>query len=448
MGSGKSGGWLSLNGGWGYFSSLVVGFSTAFNGFPANADTVYLAANKNRRYSFPSLEVVLVRGAEPLPGDVPLNRSRLYLASPARALLENLVEVRSQQGKTVEVARIEEHLATLLLARGADALNHLREQAAFLAPKLNLHKAYEKLNHIVGTLLGTRTSTLKSRLARSVVTATPYDQARLDQFERMANLCREHRDTWLEVIQDPTKNTAAQEVFAFFESYFSNFIEGTRFTLEEAHHIVTTQAPSKLRPKDSHDILGVYRLASDPIVRAVPLPKTGAFAETLAARHKVMMQNRPEAEPGLFKQLRNMAGNTVFVEPALVKGTLNEAVTLCQTLPEGFSRAIFMMVVITEVHPFVDGNGRIARLCMNAELSSVAESRILVPILARDEYIDCLRLFSQQGNSEPLLQYMRRLQEWSAGFTYEDFEHTQQEMRNCAAFEISRIAHKLRWPKD
>jgi Fic/DOC family len=42
-------------------------------------------------------------------------------------------------------------------------------------------------------------------------------------------------------------------------------------------------------------------------------------------------------------------------------------------------RAVMTMFVVTEVHPIIDGNRRIARLAMNCMLSAAELSRIMIP---------------------------------------------------------------------
>ena len=79
------------------------------------------------------------------------------------------------------------------------------------------------------------------------------------------------------------------------------------------------------------------------------------------------MAGRPEALPGEFKAEENRAGLTVFVAPDLVPGTLAEGFALYRSLESPFERAVYMMFLVSEVHPFADGNGRIARVMMNAE---------------------------------------------------------------------------------
>jgi fido (protein-threonine AMPylation protein) len=77
---------------------------------------------------------------------------------------------------------------------------------------------------------------------------------------------------------------------------------------------------------------------------------------------------RPELAPGAFKLEANRAGASVFVHPRHVRGTLAEGFALARTLPSPFARAVFMMFMVAEVHPFADGNGRAARIMMNAEM--------------------------------------------------------------------------------
>ncbi|WP_290706739.1 Fic family protein [Flavihumibacter sp. CACIAM 22H1] len=82
-----------------------------------------------------------------------------------------------------------------------------------------------------------------------------------------------------------------------------------------------------------------------------------------------MLQARKTENPGEFKDKNNRAGTTEFVDNELVAGTLKKGFDWYSLLQHPFAKAAYMMFMISEVHPFLDGNGRMARVMMNAELS-------------------------------------------------------------------------------
>ncbi len=118
--------------------------------------------------------------------------------------------------------------------------------------------------------------------------------------------------------------------------------------------------------------------------------------------------------PGEFKDRNNYAGNTTFVDFNLVRGTLIKGFDYYNTLRSPFSKAIFMMFMTSEVHPFLDGNGRISRVMMNAELSRAGESKIIIPTIFRDDYMLVLRKLTRQGDPEPFIRAMQRIHRFSA----------------------------------
>ena len=121
------------------------------------------------------------------------------------------------------------------------------------------------------------------------------------------------------------------------------------------------------------------------------------------------MKERPESAAGDFKDRENFAGNTTFVSPRNVRGTLIEGSKLLPSVPPGMARALLAMFIVSEVHTFIDGNGRLARLVMNAELSVVNACRMIVPTLFREEYLDCLRVLTRQGKLEPFISAMQKI---------------------------------------
>ena len=69
-----------------------------------------------------------------------------------------------------------------------------------------------------------------------------------------------------------------------------------------------------------------------------------------------------------------------------------------------------MGVVIAEIHPFTDGNGRISRAMMNAELTFANQCRIIIPTGGRDDYLLALRAFSRQERAEPIIKVLAKCQ--------------------------------------
>jgi hypothetical protein len=235
--------------------------------------------------------------------------------------------------------------------------------------------------------------------------------------------------------------------FAFLESYFSDFIEETEFEVSEARRIVLEGKIIETRPKDSHDIIGVFEQIIDPGWRLQTLVTTSGILKQLSERHARMMKMRPDVQPGEFKLANNRAGNTVFVEPKLVRGTLLEGAKRLHEAPAGLARALYAMFVVSEVHPFNDGNGRLARLVMNAELSAAGQCRIIVPTLYRETYLDCLRVLTREGNSQAFIKAMEDIQKWAATFEYGSLDQTIKSLQDCNAFEKSLADFRLLQPR-
>ncbi|MEQ9107840.1 MAG: Fic family protein [Limnobacter sp.] len=426
------------------FPKAVYAFRTAFNGGLPEQGVLYVTHHTSRKISLPGLQIVALKGAPPQTGDMPMQGREVYFPSEARCLLENLSQSRGTNKRTTGREAVETRLLSICNTRGETSLATLRETARALAPTLGLTEEYSTFDSLVGSILKTRESILTTAKGRAHTAALPYDADRLALFEHLAATLRSQP---LQQADEAARSPQAMIHFAFLESYFSNFIEGTEFDIEEAREIVLLGKPVLSRPKDSHDILGVFRQAVTPAWMHQVLASGTPIETQLRKRHWDQMQERPEVEPGEFKLKRNRASNTEFVEPEWVRGTLIQGSMLLPTIPAGLPRALFAMFLISEIHPFNDGNGRLARLVMNSELSVVGACRIIIPTLFRDEYLDCLRVLSREGNPAPFVSAMQKIQAWSAAFDYENLDCVISEMKRCNAFERSLIQHRLLSPQ-
>jgi hypothetical protein len=156
--------------------------------------------------------------------------------------------------------------------------------------------------------------------------------------------------------------------------------------------------------------------------------------DLLKRRHAVLMAGRPDKDSGVFKRAANRAGQTVFVDPAQVEGTLTRGFELYRSLETPFARAVYMMFLVSEVHPFADGNGRVARIMMNAELVAAGEERIIIPTIYRSNYLSALKALSNMQNPTPLIRTLNFAQRWVVAVDWRELGATRLALDACNAF--------------
>lgn len=422
----------------------VIGFRTALESRPAKDGSVFLTGSYRRLLKLPGLRLVQVEGAGPVEGDMPFIGG-LFMASQARALLENLAPTKTLGGesRSVGAQALEKRLTEVLRVRGEDELNAIRDRARRVAPELGLQKEFDLLDRLIGGLLRTRTARLTTPVARAYASGEPYDATCVERFDVLRSALASR------ILPLRKANHAPNATFyneGFFDAYFSNFIEGTEFEVGEALGIVFHGVVPESRPEDAHDILGTYRIVGN-FEEMQRLPEDfDSFLDLLRHRHILIMGGRADKRPGRFKERPNRAGSTLFVTPALVRGTLRQGYEMYRSLSDPLARGLFMMYLVSEVHPFDDGNGRVSRAMMNAELVAAGSCRIIIPSVYRNEYISSLRRMTHHNDSSAFLRVMSFAQEFVRQVDFSDLNSALQILERCNAFERPAEDKKLKLP--
>lgn len=390
----------------------------------------------------PGLTISPRVGAGQCPGDVPLPGG-LFQAGFARSLIENVTRPgrpptgrpARQAGTAAVENRIDEMMRTGGAGRIRNVLGELDAIAGHFDPEA-VELVRKQLAAVLGTASGDTPASprLKARLA-----GQPYD---------------EHRIRLLNSLVGTLGNTAPAPVpelgpasrwhwLAFFEAYFSNFIEGTEFGVEEARSIAVDGFVPAARPADAHDVAATYKLVSDPSLRSRTPSTADDLVDLLREHHSILLATRPDKRPGLFKERRNYAGGYEFVTPELLEGTLRRGFAAFDPLTDPFQRAVALMFLIAECHPFDDGNGRIGRALSNAELTSGGQVRVIIPTVYRNNYLAALSgLSNQAGAGESLIAVLQFAQRWTSRIDWSSFEQANEMLTATSAFVDPGVADR------
>ena len=418
------------------YPGALLSHRSAFEFEPTSAGHIFLTHTYTRKVSIPGISLRFIEGPGPTDDDR-IFYGNLRVSQQARAFLENLQTLGTPgpTSRSIALPRVEEKLEQIIRIQGEEEIKQLREKAANLARELNMERAFKRLDRIIGALLSTRdVRVLNTSLGAARALGLPYDPDRVHLFH---DLFRELEASHFPLRKDHNTSSKAFSNFAFFESYFSNYIEGTVFEIDEARQIVETNRPLPARDEDSHYILGTYQLVSSREQMSVLPQSSGELLSLLKERHRVLLGARSNQQPGLFKVQNNKAGNTLFVDWELVAGTLTRGFEIYQALSNPFKRAAYMLFMVSEVHPFKDGNGRIARIMMNAELVAAGQARIMIPTVYREDYLGALRKLTRRSQATAFLRMLDRVADFSLTVQGEDMDKMQIYLESCNAFTES-----------
>jgi hypothetical protein len=88
---------------------------------------------------------------------------------------------------------------------------------------------------------------------------------------------------------------------------------------------------------------------------------------------------------------------------------------------------------------------------MNAELVSVQDQKIIIPIVYRNNYLAALKALTNHQNSTPLIRTLDFAQKFTQSIDWNDFDRTRDQLKACNAFldpnEADREGIRLRLPE-
>lgn len=418
------------------YPGAVISHRSAFEFTPTSSNQIFVTYKYTKKVRLPGIIIRFLEGPQAIEGDTSFS-GELMVSHRERAFLENLQTSRQTgaDSKILAYPQLEDKLEKIVRVNGEEALNQLRDRARIISEELGMQKEFVKLNKIISALLTTRpASELTSKLATARALGYPYHPSRMELFEI---LFRELKQQEFKYRDEKNSTTEAYRNFAFYESYFSNYIEGTVFEIDEAKQVIATQQPLPFRNEDSHDILGTYQLVSNRREMKIAPYSAENFLEILQYRHEILLNAREDKKPGKFKDKNNRAGDTSFVDMELVRGTLLQSFDFYKTLAHPFAKAAYIMFVVSEVHPFLDGNGRLARIMMNAELSIAQQTKIIIPTVYREDYLGALRRLTRNNDPKVYIRMLERAYAFSDTLLASDMEHMEEVLCKSNAFKES-----------
>jgi len=417
------------------FPDAVISHRSASELRPTETGNFFITSNYTKKITdLKGITLNVMEGEPALESDI--NLGGIFASSEWRWILENMQRSRKRGGesKTFPIELIEDKLEKIIIREGEKGANKFRDKAREIAAQLNFNDEFSKLNNIISAMLNTHNAAvLSSDSAKARAIGIPFDAKRVELFEILYDKLKNYYFP-----ERPDNNTSEDSfrLFSFFEAYFSNYIEGTEFTIEDAKKIVDTGIAIPKRIKDSHDILGTFQIVSNSYEMNITPATAEGLISILKRRHLTMMQGRvEEVNAGEFKVQNNRAGNTEFVDYTLVEGTIRQGFKYYAALTDPMARAIFMMFMISEIHPFTDGNGRISRIMGNAELFKSGLSRIIVPTVYREDYIMSLKKLTNRKEPDTFIRVMDKLQYFSNNVFGENFDELDNYFKATNAYK-------------
>lgn len=222
--------------------------------------------------------------------------------------------------------------------------------------------------------------------------------------------------TYLKAVEDSYINDA----------YHSLSIEGYRVTRELIDKIRSGEWDPILSPTDigTNDALAAkgYSLAFQQVKKSIEKMLNGENSGLVAKKdHQLWFREMflPNTQAGILSQndLIGYRTNPVYigrsnhVPPNHIKVSemMNTFFELLIAEKNAAVRVVLGHFIFVYIHPYMDGNGRIARFLMNLMLASGGYQWTVIPVEQRDLYMQSLETASATGDIVPFARFLGKM---------------------------------------
>lgn len=214
----------------------------------------------------------------------------------------------------------------------------------------------------------------------------------------------------------PLDENILRQIKAYFKiscTYTTNAIEGNSLSLNETKIIIEDGITIGGKSvKDHLEVIGssnAYDLLFDIANRNIPISE-----DIILELHKILYYNIDEKNAGKYRSCNVLLTGSEYELPKyqeipnLMKDfTANIKNNSEKMHPVEF--AAWLHERLVSIHPFIDGNGRTARLLMNLALLNAGYNIIIIPPVVRNDYIAGLQDAQLKNNIIPFTNFISEM---------------------------------------
>ncbi|MDQ1339139.1 MAG: hypothetical protein QG567_289 [Campylobacterota bacterium] len=195
-------------------------------------------------------------------------------------------------------------------------------------------------------------------------------------------------------------------------TYHSNAIEGNTLTLQETKVALEGITVGGKTLREHFEAIN----HKDAILFIEQLAQKNEFLSEYIIKqiHSLILKNIDDENKGTYRKINVIISGAEHKPPQSLEIPLKmqsfiKEYELKRKTLHPIELAAFVHIEFVGIHPFVDGNGRTARLLLNLELIKAGFPPVVINVEDRLEYYKALDCAHTSGNYEPFLALMEKV---------------------------------------
>jgi Fic family protein len=205
-----------------------------------------------------------------------------------------------------------------------------------------------------------------------------------------------------------------RETFDVELTYNSNAIEGNSLTLNETRLVLEEGITIGGKPLKEHLEVTNHQKAIEFVEMLVKKPKVEEI--DVLNIHALILDRIDPQNAGFYRNCAVRITGTIYSppNPAKVPNLIQDVYSLLNSKPgEPIETAAMIHLKFVNIHPFVDGNGRTARLLLNLYLMRHGYPPVIILRAERKKYINSLMLAQTKNDYQLFIDFVAKAVERS-----------------------------------
>lgn len=215
-------------------------------------------------------------------------------------------------------------------------------------------------------------------------------------------------------------------------AYTSNAIEGNTLTRKETQLVIEENLTSSSKSLKNYIEAVNHAKAFCKILELIE-GNSDLDEKAILYIHKTMLIGLDDTNAGFYRncRVRISGSNTILPNPLKVPELMDDFYKwLSENINNEPITAIIAHLKFVSIHPFTDGNGRTARLLMNALLLKYGYAPIIVRPTDRKKYLTSIENYQTKNDEKAYIKFMLRILNRSMKIAINMFEIENMYMKS------------------